>query len=289
MVSLRYDAHFSAIAHLRPTQRQDVVHRVGRVLGHPHRLELREVRVHLGRRFGARRHLEHHLHAIDGDLGARLLDFVAGHDQRHGARGRGLPEAAVHAAACIAGQQGAVHVDGTPPHDVAGDHVLAHRVLGEVLGRDDLDLAGLDIGLIDDATHAAVVIDMGVAVDDGKHWPLAELRGHEVVRCLGRLSRDQRIEHDPAGVTLDEGDVREVEPAHLIDAVRHLEQAVLHVELRVAPQARVHRIGRRLVERDEFLVALQVPDDRTRGILDRERLGRTDEAALARPRSRSCR
>ncbi len=59
------------IAHLRAAQRQDVVQRVGRVLRHPHRLELREVRVHLGRRLGARRHLEHHLHAVDRDASRR--------------------------------------------------------------------------------------------------------------------------------------------------------------------------------------------------------------------------
>ncbi|MNS93093.1 hypothetical protein D3C72_1272490 [compost metagenome] len=92
------------VAYLRAAQCQDVVHRVGRVLGHPHALELREERVHFRRRLGARRHLEHHLDAIHRDFGAGLADDVRGYDQPRFARRHGLPQPAVHAAASIAGQ-----------------------------------------------------------------------------------------------------------------------------------------------------------------------------------------
>ena len=56
------------IAHQRAAQRVDVVDRAGDVLGRPERLELRELGVHLRRRFGAGRVLEHHLHAVDGQF-----------------------------------------------------------------------------------------------------------------------------------------------------------------------------------------------------------------------------
>ena len=197
-----------------------------------------------------------------------------------GGAGRGgLAEAAVDAALRVARQHRAVHVDRAAAHGVAGDHVLADRVLGEVLGRDDLHLAGLDVGFVDDAAHAAVVVDVRVAVDDRDDRPLAEVLGHEIVGRLRRLGRDQRIEHDPAGVALDEGDVGEVVAAHLVDAVVHLEQAVLHVELGVAPQARVHRVGRGLVEADVGLVGLEVPDHVALRVLDGQRVGLADQAA----------
>jgi hypothetical protein len=42
----------------------------------------------------------------------------------------------------------------------------------------------------------------------------------------------------------DDGHVRDVEAAHLVDALGYLEQAVDRVELRLPPQARVDRVGR---------------------------------------------
>ena len=147
------------------------------------------------------------------------------------------------------------------------------------LRREDLHLAGLDVGLVDDAAHAAVVIDVRMAVDHGDDRPLAEVLRDELVGRLGGLRGDQRIEHDPAGVALDEGDVGEVVAAHLVDAVVHLEQPVMHVELGVAPQARIDGVGRWLVGADVSLVLLQVPDDVALGVLDRQRVGLRDQAA----------
>ena len=163
---------FQRIAHLRAAQRQHVVQRVGGVLRHPHGAELREVGVHLGRRLSAGRHLEHHAHAVDRDLFAGLLDLAGRHDQPGGAGRGGLAKTAVDAALRVARQQGAVHVDRAAAHRVAGDHVLADRVFGEVLRREDLHLAGLDVGLVHDAAHAAVVVDVRMAVDHRDHRPL---------------------------------------------------------------------------------------------------------------------
>ena len=68
------------IAHRSAAQRVDVVQRRDDVLGHPERLHLGDVGVHLPGRFGVRRVLEDHLNAIDLDFLDVLLD-VAGSAQ----------------------------------------------------------------------------------------------------------------------------------------------------------------------------------------------------------------
>jgi hypothetical protein len=109
----------------------------------------------------------------------------------------------------------------------------------------------------------------------------------EVEGGLRRLSGDQRIEHDPASIALDERDVGQVIAAHLIDAVGDLEQPVVHVELGVAPEARIDRIRRRLVRTDVGLVLLQVPDDVALGVPDGERIRFGDQPREAS--SKACR
>ena len=37
------------------------------------------------------------------------------------------------------------------------------------VGRDDRDVAGLDVGLVDHAAHAAEVVDVAVGVDHRRH------------------------------------------------------------------------------------------------------------------------
>jgi len=54
-------------------------------------------------------------------------------------------------------------------------------VLGDVLGREDLHLAGHDVCLVHDAAHAAVVISVRVAVDDGDHGFLAQVLGKKTL------------------------------------------------------------------------------------------------------------
>lgn len=58
------------------------------------------------------------------------------------------------------------------------------------------------------------------------------------------------------GVAFNQRHVGDAEAAHLIDAVADLEQAVIHVELRLPPQARVD--GRRCGGGCEKTVRLQV-------------------------------
>ncbi|MCY1423174.1 hypothetical protein D9M71_388810 [compost metagenome] len=173
------------IAHLGPAQGVEVVHVVGGVLGHPHGLGVREIGVHFHRCLGARGHLEHHLHPVQGQFLAGFLDLVGGLDQGGAAGGHGNPHPGVDAALRVARQQGAEHVYRTAGHGIAGDHVLADGEFGEILGRDDAHLAGLDVSLVDYAAHAAEVVDVRVAVDHGHHRFLAQVLAHQLIGRLG--------------------------------------------------------------------------------------------------------
>ena len=96
-------------------------------------------------------------------------------------------------------------------------------------------------------------------------------------RRRGRLGRDQRVDDDDARVALDEGHVREVEAAHLVDAGSDLVQALLGGELALAPQAGVRGVGRvRVQER----VDVVVPDNAAVAGLDDRRFEPADEAAI---------
>ena len=268
------------IAHLGAAQGEDVVHGVGGVLGHPECLAVREPGVHLGRRFGAWGHLEDHPYAVQGNLFPGLGDEAGWQQQGGNAGGGGLPQAAIHASLGIARQQGAIHVDGTAGHGVAGDDVFRDRMLGEPFGGDDLNPVLFHlVRRVEEAGSPAVVIHVGVAVNHGADRPLAQGLVDEGEGRLGGLRRDQRVEDDPPLVTLDEGDVGEIEAADLVNLVGHLEQAVLHVQLGIAPQARVDGIRRRLVQADVGLVLLQIPHHVALVILDGEGIRFGDEAA----------
>ena len=83
------------------------------------------------------------------------------------------------------------------------------------------------------------MIGMAVREDDRRHRLVAQLLSGEGHRCGGSLAAGQRIDHDPAGLAFDQRDVGNVEASQLVDAVRHLEQADLRVQQRMAPQAGV--------------------------------------------------
>ena len=124
------------------------------------------------------------------------------------------------------------------------------------------------------------MVNVTVAVDHGHHRALALFLVDEGQGRLGGVWRNERIKDDPAFVALDEGDVGEIETTDLIDVVGDLEQAVLHGELGVAPQAGVDGIGGRLVQAYVGLVLLQIPDDVALVILDGQGLWLGDKASL---------
>ncbi len=66
---------------------------------------------------------------------------------------------------------------------------------------------------------------------------------HQRQCCRGGFCGDEGVDDDVACVAFDKGDVGQVEIAHLIDAVRHFEEAVDGVQFCLAPEARVHGVG----------------------------------------------
>ena len=119
-----------------------------------------------------------------------------------------------------------------------------------------------DLVVGDDAADAAVVVDVAVGVDDGDDRQLRRsgCRPAAARRAAVSATVSGSITIQPV-VAADERDVRDVVAAHLVDAGDDLEQSVDVVELRLAPQARVHR--RRRLALDEG-VAVHVPEPAVR-------------------------
>ena len=133
----------------------------------------------------------------------------------------------------------------------------------------------------DQPLDAAVVVDMRMTNNDSDNAVIAHLLTEEL-QCLGRsIAAAAAIHDDPAVFTADEGDVRNIIAAHLIDAVRDLKQAVTGVVLRVAPEAWVCRRGRIAAFPHEVIRVLR-PDRHAVFGLDDERVRREDEAAACK-------
>lgn len=115
-------------------------------------------------------------------------------------------------------------------HHITGVEVFRDRLIQETLGSNNLNLFCGERGIIDDAANTAEVVAVGMRNDDGDDGPLAKLLIDEFKRGTCRFLDRQWIDHDPTCIALDEGYVREIEAANLIDARNNLEQAVLHVE-----------------------------------------------------------
>lgn len=89
-----------------------------------------------------------------------------------------------------------------------------------------------------DALDAAVVVDVGMADDDGAHGAAAKVLVGQRQRGLRAFHAHERVEHNPARFAFDKRKVRHVVAAHLVDAVHHFEHAIYVVVARV-----FHRLG----------------------------------------------
>ncbi|MNS53590.1 hypothetical protein D3C72_863490 [compost metagenome] len=255
------------VPHLRAARGEDVVHHLRGVFRHAQRTQLRQVQVHLRRRFGARGQLEFHVEAGDGAGFQFLVDQVGGRDQGDGAAARrALAQASIDLAFFATGQQAAELELRAAAHGVAGVDVLAHHVFHEPGGGEHLDLAGLDVGFVDDPAHATEVVDVGVAVDHRHHRFARTVLVVQVQCRLGGFGHGQRVDDDQPVVAFDDGHVGQVEAAHLIQPWADFEQSGMGAELGQAPEARVDRL-RGLVLGEE-VISLDVPDDLARGVLD---------------------
>ncbi|MNE92132.1 hypothetical protein D3C80_1898280 [compost metagenome] len=101
----------------------------------------------------------------------------------------------------------------------------------------------------------------------------------EVERRFGRFAGNQWVKDGNAGLALDDGHVRQVVVAHLVDTIRHFEKAGYVDQLRLPPQAGVG--GRRggLTFLDET-VLVRVPDHVAARALDRLRRQRRDKTLV---------
>ncbi len=228
------------VTHQCAARGQQVVHAEVRVLCHEDGAVVRQVEVHLGRRFRARRDLEDHAHIADGQFLPRMRDVDGRRDERWRTHGRARAEARRCLAAAAMLQRQAELVARAAEHCGPGDDVLRHGFLQEARRRDDRDLARCNIAHIRHAAHARIMVGMAVRIDDRDDGLFAQMLGHEFIGRARRLDTRQRIDHDPALSRIDEGHRRDAEAAHLIDAVHHLEEPVLGQDLCLAAQARVH-------------------------------------------------
>jgi hypothetical protein len=130
-----------------------------------------------------------------------------------------------------------------------GDHILAYRRRHEPLGRDDRHLAGFHVGDCDHSADAAKVVHMRVSVHHRDDGTGTQLPIHQFPRCPRCLDRSQRIDDNPAGVSLHESRVGQVEAPYLPDMIVHLEESVERHQLGVAPETGVHGRRRRPLEK----------------------------------------
>ena len=264
------------VAHFGTAQGVEVVQGVTHHLGAAERLELRQVEDELGRRLAVGHVVEDECASVDLYFLPGLVDHDRRRQDAHAAVGHGLSEAVVDQALGVARQVLAVHVHRAAAHRRGHHQVLAGGFLHEADGchHGHAALPGFLGG--DHSQGPAEVIDMAVREDDARHRLVAQMLPCEGHRGSGVLARGGGVDHDPAGLALDQREVGQVEAAQLPDAVGHLEQADLVVQQRLAPQAGVDRGRSRALHEGEAVV---VPDEVALHIPDLAR-GRGDEAAL---------
>ena len=246
------------VTDLRAPKRVDIVEGPGDVLRGPEHVRRREPGVHLRRRLGERRVHKLHLHAVDRQHLDVILDDAGGRDQTEPAVGHVHVQALAGMAEGAGGQEHAILVHQPPGHGVAGVDVLRDGELHEVARRDDLDLAVPHVRFVHDAAHAAPVIRVGVGVDHRHDGSLAQVFVDQLLRGGRGFRRSQRVEHDPAGLALDERDIGQIEAAHLIKARYDFVQAVTHVQLGHTLQGGMDT--RKVLTLEEEFVPLEIPD-----------------------------
>jgi hypothetical protein len=106
------------------------------------------------------------------------------------------------------GEQQAVLVEQSPVHGVTGIDVFGDRELHEVDRSDYGNLPRPHIRFIDDSTHAAPMVAMGVRVDHGRDRQAAtNVLLKELSRRADHFLRYQGVKNNPAGLAPDKGDI----------------------------------------------------------------------------------
>lgn len=263
------------VTNLRTPQRDDVVHRVRRVLGHADGTQLGEQEVHLGRRFRTRRHLELHHDTVDGLALPGGGDMDGWLQQTNGPSGDVLPEPATDLPGGPLAELGAVHVNGAAGHGGPRVYVLRDGVLHEPFRGQNGNAAR---PIRQHTPAAAVMVDMRVRVDEPRDLLVGHVVAVQLQRGGGRLGGDEGVDDDDSGVALDNRHVREIEPTDLIDLVGHLVQPLLARELRLPPETGVRGLGRGLLQE---AVGIVVPHDGAGRVLHDAWFQRRDESLVS--------
>ena len=254
------------VADLGAAEGQEVMKVMRGVLRHVEHFQLRQIEMEFSGRFALRCHLKHEFETVDDPFVAGGHDQIGGRHQRNRSGGHRFAETAIDLSASAARNERPKLILRSPQHRIASDHVLGDGKFHEQVRRDDRHPAARHILIAEHAACAAPVIGVGVGVDHRCHRLAPAMLEVEFKPGTCTLSRGEGVDHDDTGVAFDQGHVGDVEAAYLIDARTDLEQAVVHVELRLPPQAWIDG-GWRSV-RGEKAVRLERPDHATLRIRD---------------------
>ena len=238
------------------------------VLGRIDQLEFRQIPHHLGWSLRSRRHQELVFDAVDDPFLTRFGNEVGRRNEGDRTVGRQDPETSGNRALRSRSKQIAVHVGGTATHCGACEDILGDEVLEKTLGRIDFDFAGLHVRLVHDASDAPGMIEVRVRIDhrhDGFPGPVLVVK---VERGARGFRRYQGIVDRDALLALDDGQVRQVRAAHLVNAGNHFIEAGVHQELRHTPKTGIDGVGRGRTILDETGELREIPNDPAIRVLD---------------------
>ena len=241
---LQISRPLQGIAHLGATYGQQIVHGLSQNLGPSEGLALGDAESQLGRCFGPRHVVKHKAHAVQHHL---LVGPVHAYRRRQNPRVAAdqiLAQAGVHIACGRQRQPRAELIDSTPCHGRAHEQVLAGGLTHEARRRHHGYFALRHFRRTDDSQGTAKMVCMAVREDQRRHRLVAQVLAGKCHGGRSHLAAGQRVHHNPASLSLDQGDIAHVKAAQLVDTVADLEQPGLGIEAGVAPKAGVDAVGR---------------------------------------------
>ena len=219
------------------------MHGLGQIFSAIVELLVRHTEGQLGRALGVGNVVKDKAHAVQCHLLLWTVNESVGLQNTQGAVDQVFAQAVVHVALDRARQIAAELVDRSTHHADANQHVFAGGLLQETRRCNHGHLALGDLLGADDAQRTTKMVRVCVREDHGRHRLVAQMLTREGQSRCRALTGSERIDHDPAGPAFDEGHVGHVKATQLINPVDHLEQAGVGIELGVAPQAGIDRVG----------------------------------------------
>ena len=121
------------------------------------------------------------------------------------------------------------------------------------------------------------MVYMRVGIENRLYRIVSHILLQQFKRCLRTLYRHQGIIDNPAGVSLDKGDIGHIISPDLIDPVHHFKQSVDMIQLRVPPQAGICAVRRILIQK---CVSILTPCHLSGVCFDLQAVRCRDQAAL---------